>query len=118
MPSAVAPLPTRPETVVEDYGRLMRLVKYDEILPRDQDLILKLNLSWTKYFPACSSQPWQVDGILTTLADDGYDRRRIFPVENKTVVTNPIAACLNNKWWPEPERHYVPFIPQPGVRWT
>ncbi|PYN49998.1 MAG: iron-sulfur cluster-binding protein, partial [Candidatus Rokuibacteriota bacterium] len=118
MPSAVALLRTRPETVVEDYGRLMRLVKYDEILPRDQDLILKLNLSWTKYFPACSSQPWQVDGILTTLADDGYDRRRIFPVENKTVVTNPIAGCRNNKWWPVLERHDVPFIPLPDVEWT
>src|SRR6266849_2347454 len=118
MHSAVALLRTRPETVVEDYGRLMRLVKYDEVLPRDQDLILKLNLSWTKYFPACSSQPWQVDGILTTLAEDGYDRRRIFPVENKTVVTNPIAGCRNNKWRPVLERHGVPFIPLPDVEWT
>ena len=118
MSSVVALLRTRPETVVEDYGRLMRLVKYADVLPRDQDLILKLNLSWTKYFPACSSQPWQVDGILTTLADDGYDRRRIFPVENKTVVTNPIAGCRNNKWRPVLERHGVPFIPLPDVDWT
>ena len=118
MSSVVALLRTRPETVVEDYGRLMRLVKYDEVLPRDQELILKLNLSWTKYFPACSSQPWQVDGILTTLFDDGYDRRRIFPVENKTVVTNPIAGCQNNKWRPVLDRHGVPFIPLPDVEWT
>jgi intein/homing endonuclease len=118
MSSAVALLRTRPETVVDDYGRLMRLVKYDAILPRDQDLILKLNLSWTKYFPACSSQPWQVDGVLTTLLDDGYDRRRIFPVENKTVVTNPIAGCRNNKWRPVLDRHGVPFIPLPDVEWT
>jgi uncharacterized protein (DUF362 family) len=118
MSSAVALLRTRPETVVEDYGRLMRLVKYGEVLPRDQDLILKLNLSWTKYFPACSSQPWQVDGIVQALADDGYDRRRIFPVENKTVVTNPIAGCLNNKWRPVLERHGLPFIPLPDVEWT
>jgi len=118
MSSAVALLRTRPETVVEDYGRLMRLVKYGEELPRDQDLILKLNLSWTKYFPACSSQPWQVDGILTTLAEDGYDRLRIFPVENKTVVTNPIAGCRNNKWRPVLERHGLPFIPLPDVEWT
>jgi intein/homing endonuclease len=118
MPSAVALLRTRPETVVEDYGRLMRLVKYGEVLPRDQDLILKLNLSWTKYFPACSSQPWQVDGVLTALAEDGYDRRRIFPVENKTVVTNPIAGCRNNKWRPVLDRHGVPFIPLPDVEWT
>ncbi len=74
MKSEVALLRTRPETVVDDYGRLMRLVKYDRTLPRDQDLLLKLNLSWTKYFPACSSPPWQLDGVLTTLLEDGYDR--------------------------------------------
>ena len=72
MKSQVAVLRTRPETVVADYSRLMRLVKYDQVLPREQDLIVKLNLSWTKYFPACSSQPWQVDGVLTTLLEDGY----------------------------------------------
>jgi len=117
MKSQVAVLRTRPETVVEDYGRLMRLVKYDQVLPRDHDLILKLNLSWTKYFPACSSQPWQVDGVLKALVDDGYDRARLFPVENKTVVTNPIAGCRHNKWEPVLRRHGVPFIPLPGVEW-
>ena len=117
MTSHVAVVRTRPETVIEDYGRVMRLVKYDQTLPRDQDLILKLNLSWTKYFPACSSQPWQVDGILTTLLADGYDRRRILPVENKTVVTNPIEGCRNNKWLPVLGRHGLPFIPLPDVEW-
>jgi uncharacterized protein (DUF362 family) len=116
--SQVAVLRTRPETVVADYGRLMRLVKYDQVLPREQDLIVKLNLSWTKYFPACSSQPWQVDGVLTTLLEDGYERRRIFPVENKTVVTNPVEGCRNNKWYPVLERHGLPFIPLPDVEWT
>jgi uncharacterized protein (DUF362 family) len=113
----VAVLRTRPERVVEDYGRLMRLVKYDRVLARDQDLVLKLNLSWTKYFPACSSQPWQVDGVLKTLLDDGYDRARIFPVENRTVVTDPIEGCRNNKWEPVLRRHGVPFIPLTGVEW-
>jgi uncharacterized protein (DUF362 family) len=118
MPSQVAVLRTRPETVVADYGRLMRLVKYDQTLPREQDLIVKLNLSWTKYFPACSSQPWQVDGVLSTLLEDGYERRRIFPVENKTVVTNPVEGCRNNKWHPVLERLGLPFIPLPEVEWT
>jgi len=118
MSSQVAVLRTRPETVVEDYGRLMRLVKYDQILPRDQDLVLKLNLSWTKYFPACSSQPWQVDGVATTLLADGYDRRRIHPVENKTVVTNPIKGCRANKWMPVLQRHGLGFTPLPDVEWV
>ena len=117
MKSQVAVLRTRPETVVDDYGRLMRLVKYDQVIPRSQDLILKLNLSWTKYFPACSSQPWQVDGVLTTLTADGYDRSKLFPVENKTVVTNPVKGCRNNKWEPVLRRHGVPFIPLPDVEW-
>jgi len=116
--SAVAVLRTSPETVVADYGRLMRLAKYDQLLSRDVDLIAKLNLSWTKYFPACSSQPWQVDGVLTTLLEDGYDRARIFPVENKTVVTNPVKGCRNNKWYPVLQRHGLPFIPLPDVEWT
>src|SRR5262249_49211207 len=118
MTGAVAILRTRPETVVEDYGRLMRLVKYDQILTRERDLILKLNLSWTKYFPACSSQPWQGDGVLTTLLADGFDRGRLFPVENKTVVTDPVAGCRNNKWTAVLERHGLPFIPLPNVEWT
>ena len=118
MKSQVAVLRTHPDSVVADYGRLMRLMKYDQVLSRDVDLIVKLNLSWTKYFPACSSQPWQVDGVLTTLLEDGYARARIFPVENKTVVTDPLAGCRNNKWYPVLQRHGLPFIPLPDVEWT
>jgi hypothetical protein len=116
--SRVAVLRTRPETVIEDYGRLLRLVKYDQVLPRDQDLILKLNLSWTRYFPACSTQPWQLDGVLTTLLADGYDRRRLLPVENRTVVTDPVKGCRNNRWDGVLRRHGLPFIPLTEVEWT
>src|SRR5262249_56636424 len=63
MSARVAVLRTRPETVVSDYGRLMRLAGYQAVLPPDGQLLLKLNLSWTKYFPACSTQPWQLDGV-------------------------------------------------------
>ena len=118
MASQVAILRTRPDTVVGDYGRLMRLVNYDRVLRRDQDLILKLNLSWTKYFPACSSQPWQLDGVLATLLEDGFDRARILPVENRTVVTDPVAGCRNNRWAPVLRRHGLPFIPLPDVEWV
>src|SRR5437764_9358161 len=93
----------------------MRLMKYDQVLSRDVDLIVKLNLSWTKYFPACSSQPWPVDGVLTTLLEDGYERARIFPVENKTVVTDPLAGRRNNKWYTVRQRHGLPCIPLADV---
>lgn len=118
MKSQVAILRTRPDTVVDDYGRLMRLAKYDQVLPRDRDLVIKLNLSWTKYFPACSTQPWQLDGVLSAVAADGYERARIHPVENKTVVTDPLKGCRNNKWAQVLTRHGLPFIPLTDVEWT
>ena len=117
MRAQVAVLRTRPETVLADYGRLMRLAKYDQVLPRDQDCLIKLNLSWTKYFPACSTQPWQLEGVLNTLFEDGYDARHLFPVENRTVVTDPRKGAINNKWMPVLERYGLPFIPLTEVEW-
>jgi uncharacterized protein (DUF362 family) len=115
--SKVAVLRTRPDTVVADYGRLMRLAGYAGVLPRDGELLLKLNLSWTKYFPACSTQPWQLDGVVRALLEDGYRPERIHPVENKTVVTNPRKGVVANKWGPILTRHGLPFIPLPEVEW-
>ncbi len=118
MRASVAVLRTSPERVVQDYGRLMRLARYGTVLPRDGELLLKLNLSWTKYFPACSTQPWQLEGVLTTLLEDGYRRERLHPVENKTVVTNPRRGAVANRWLPVLERHGLPFIPLPEVEWV
>ena len=118
MSSRVAVLRTHPDTVVADYGRLMRLAGYADTLPRDGELLLKLNLSWTKYFPACSTQPWQLDGVVRTLLEDGYRPERIHPVENKTVVTNPRKGVVANKWGPVLDRHGLPFIPLSEVEWT
>ena len=113
----VAVVRTRPETVIADYARVMDLAGYRDTLARDRDTLIKLNLSWTKYFPSCSSQPWQVDGVITKMLADGYDRRRLIPIENKTVVTNPRAGCRNNRWEPVLERHGLTFTPLPEVEW-
>jgi uncharacterized protein (DUF362 family) len=113
----VAVVRTRPETVIEDYGRVMNLAGYRDVLSRDRDTLLKLNLSWTKYFPACSSQPWQVDGVVRQMIGDGFERRRLMPVENKTVVTDPVKGCRNNRWEPVLKREGLTFIPLPDVEW-
>ena len=113
----VSVLRTGPETVVGDYGRLLRLAEYGRFLPKDRDTLLKLNLSWTKYFPACSSEPWQVEGVVRALLDDGYAKERLIPVENKTVVTNPRKGAANNRWLPVLERHGLAFTPLPEVEW-
>jgi len=116
--SKVAVLKTSPETALEDYKKLLHLAEYEEVLPKDRDIILKLNLSWTKYFPACSSSPWQVEGVIKTLLDEGYPKDKIFPVENRTVVTKPVVGARNNKWLPILERYQLPFIPLTDVEWV
>jgi len=114
----VAVLRTSPATVLDDYRRLMVLADHGRFLPKDRDTLIKLNLSWTKYFPACSSEPWQVEGVVRTLVEDGFPRERLFPVENKTVVTNPRKGARNNKWLPVLERYGLGFTPLPEVEWT
>jgi len=106
----VAVLKTNPETVIDDYRRLMHLVKYEEHLSKGHNLLIKLNLSWTKYFPSCSSEPWQLEGVLKTLIDDGFKRENLIAVENKTVVTDPIKGAKNNLWSPILKKLGVPFI--------
>jgi len=113
----VAVLKTSPETVLDDTRAIMGLADYQRFLPKDQDILIKLNLSWTKYFPSCSSQPWQVEGVVRTLIEAGYSRENLIPVENKTVVTNPVKGARNNKWLPILEKYGLEFVPLPDVEW-
>jgi len=89
---------TSPETIIEDYQLLMRGADYKKFLKREQPVIIKLNLSWTRFYPGCSSWPWQLEGIVKTLLEDGFKPSQIIPVENKTVVTNVYQGAKNNKW--------------------
>ncbi|HEC38128.1 MAG TPA: DUF362 domain-containing protein, partial [bacterium] len=79
---------TSPKTVLNDYEKLMHLASYKKSFDKKSKIILKLNLSWSKFFPSCSSPPWQVEGVLKTMVKDGYDPKKIFTAENRTVVTN------------------------------
>jgi hypothetical protein len=115
--SRVVAVRTKPASVLDDYRRLLDLVGVTDGLSRDVDTLLKLNLSWTKYFPACSSQPWQVEGVVRALCDYGFPRERLIPVENKTVVTDPIKGAHNNRWLPTLEHYGLGFTPLPDVEW-
>ena len=112
----VAVLKTTPETVLEDYKKLMHLAEYKKFISKKNDTILKLNLSWSLYYPACSTQPWQLEGVLKTLVDDGY--KNIFPVENETVVTDVHTGVKLNKWLPVLKRYGQMFVPLTDVEWV
>ena len=98
MDSKVFLLKTSPKTILADYKKLLHLCDYKKHFNLKKDIVLKLNLSWTKFYPACSTPPWELEGIVKTLIDDGINPKRIIPVENKTVVTNVYQGTINNKW--------------------
>jgi len=84
--SKVAVLKTKPEVVLEDYTRLMRLAEYRKFLPKGRDTALKINISWHHFYPACSTTPWQLEGVIKTLLADGYRKELIHACHNRTVV--------------------------------
>ena len=98
--SKVAVIKTDKNNILDDYRKLLELIDYRSILDFNIDTLIKLNLSWTKYFPACSSQPWQLEGVVKTLTEDTFPREKLFPVENKTVVTDPVKPASRDYFEP------------------
>ena len=114
--SKVAILKTSPETAIEDYSRLMHLADSESFLSKENKTVIKLNLSWSLYYPACSTPPWQLEGALKTFKEDNY--KDIIAVENQTVVTHPWKGAYNNKWLPILNRYGVEFQPLTDVEWV
>jgi uncharacterized protein (DUF362 family) len=93
----VAVLYTNPATVINDYKRLMHLANYQQVLPKDKDTALKINISWHYFYPACSTTPWQLDGVISTLLADGYRKDKIYGCHNRTVVVSARRGEITNK---------------------
>ncbi len=101
----IAVLRTKPETVLEDYQKLLHLAEYEKFLPKDKDTALKINISWEVYFPACSTPPWQLEGVIKTMLEDGYSRDLIHACHNRTVVVSARKGEVNNKHKPVVEKY-------------
>lgn len=97
MKSKVAVLKTSPERVLDDYRKLLHLAEYGTFIPRGVDVALKLNISWGIYYPACSSAPWQIEGVVKTMIEDGYDSERLYAAHNRTVVVSAKKGEVRNK---------------------
>ena len=91
----VAIVKTSPETVLDDYARVMELAGFREALPKDPTTALKINISWQTWYPACSSAPWQIEGAGRALQQAGYTD--IVGVHNDTVVVDAHDGEANNK---------------------
>jgi uncharacterized protein (DUF362 family) len=93
----VAVVKTKPETVLDDVARAMKMAGYREALPQDKELALKINITWHHWYPACSTTPWQLEGVIKALLEDGYPTERIYGAHNRTVVVSAKKGEVANK---------------------
>lgn len=95
--SKVAVIKTSPETVLEDIARVMHLADYQNYLPKEHEIALKINISWHFFYPACSTTPWQLEGVIKTLIEDSYSPDKLYACHNRTVVVSARRGERNNK---------------------
>ncbi len=103
--SKVALLTTTPATVLRDYHEVMNLAGYQDVLPKDVDTALKVNISWHFFFPGSSTTPWQLDGVIRAMKQDGYDPALIHACHNRTVVIDAHLGEVENKHLPVVQAH-------------
>ena len=97
MKSRVAVLKTSPDTVLRDYHELMNLAGYTKVIDVQTDTALKINISWHFFYPGSSTTPWQLDGVIRALLQDGYDPKLIHGCHNRTVVIDAHLGERENK---------------------
>ncbi|MCC6750933.1 MAG: DUF362 domain-containing protein [Deltaproteobacteria bacterium] len=102
----VVVLKTRPETVLDDYRRLLELGEVEKHLDPKSTTILKDNISWHLFFPSSNTTPWQLEGTILGLWSRGYGD--LVDVHNKTVVTITDKGERLNKYAPILARYGVP----------
>ena len=112
----VAVVYTRPETVLDDIQHAMELAGVRSVLPAGIETLLKINISWQHYYPACSSTPWQLDGVIRALRNAGHEW--LTPVHNGTVVVDPREGAVNNKHEVVTESHGLESVFLEDVEWV
>jgi uncharacterized protein (DUF362 family) len=104
----VAAVKTSPGTVLDDYHSVMKLAGFESALPKGNQTGLKINISWQTWYPACSSAPWQIEGVIQTLQNAGYTD--LVGVHNDTVVVNTADGELNNKHRFITDKYQIPCL--------
>jgi uncharacterized protein (DUF362 family) len=83
----------------------MNLAGYQDVLAKDADTALKVNISWHFFFPGSSTTPWQLDGVIQAMKTDGYRPELIHACHNRTVVIDAHLGEVENKQLPVVQAH-------------
>jgi len=92
----VAVVRTRPDTVLDDVAAMMRGLEYTRAIARERRTILKDNISWHLPYLSSNSTPWQIEGVVRTLRQDGFED--LLGLHNQTVVTDAHKGDELNKF--------------------
>ena len=93
--STVSVMRTTTDTVIQDVKTSMELAGVGKCLNQDLETLLKINISWQHWYPACSTSPWQLEGVIRGLRSLGYDK--LLGAHNGTVVVDSYEGERNNK---------------------
>jgi uncharacterized protein (DUF362 family) len=114
----VAVLYTSAPRVVDDIGRAMRMADFTSALSKDAPTALKVNISWQHWYPGCSSTPWQIEGIVKALREEGY--QDLMAAHNGTVVVKSHEGEVKNKHKAVQDKFGIPstHLTDKGVPWV
>lgn len=104
----VAVLKVKPESILQDVNRLCELAGMREALAHGKTTILKDNISWHYPFPGANTTPWQMEGTIQALQQQGFSD--ISCVQNKTVVTNAFKGEDLNHYLPLFKKYAIPVL--------
>ena len=104
----VALLQTSPASVLDDIVRLFELADGPKSLDQAVPTILKDNISWHYPFPSANTTPWQLEGTILALRQNGFTP--LSCVQNKTEVTNAYKGEDLNGYRPVFEAHRVQVL--------
>ncbi|MDA1218444.1 MAG: DUF362 domain-containing protein [Chloroflexi bacterium] len=93
--AVVAVVATRPDTVLQDIDQAMRMAGIEQHISPELSTLLKINISWQHWYPACSTSPWQLEGVIQAMQKLGH--QDLIAAHNGTVVVDSFEGEVNNK---------------------
>ena len=106
--SVVSVVATSPQTVLNDIDQAMRMAGVEQYLSPELVTLLKINISWQHWYPACSTAPWQLDGVIQSLQKLGH--QDLIAAHNGTVVVDSFEGEVNNKHKVVHDRYHLPNV--------
>ncbi len=91
--SKVAVVSATPETILEDYSRVLTLAGLAELASPSQRLAILLDLVWNRYQPAAGPAPWQLEGVLRALRKLHLEPSEFVVAARRTPEVSPRRAA-------------------------